>query len=174
MKETLSATEIMQKKDKIKFRNLYCYHMEKIKNSHLQKKTSQNKVNEVFSLHSKMVKTLDPKTLTQKLSEIVKVKNIGKKLDEIIEDKITLDESESEKEKDVVNNRFITDYQTNFVQPGNVKKRTATEIIGVKAESSKKQVQKQEDAEILLKLRDEVETLTKRSEFYNSDKENQM
>ena len=74
----------------------------------------------------------------------------------------------------MVNNRFITDYQTNFVQPENVKKRTATEIIGVKAEIPKKKVEKQEDAEILLKLKDEVETLTKRSDFYNSDKENQM
>lgn len=78
MTETLSTTEIMQKKDKIKFRNLYCYHMEKIKNSHLDKKTLENKVNEVFSLHSKMVKSLDPKILTQKLSDLVKIENIGK------------------------------------------------------------------------------------------------
>ena len=52
--------------------------MEKIKNSHLDKKTLENKVNEVFSLHSKMVKSLDPKILTQKLSDLVKIENIGK------------------------------------------------------------------------------------------------
>lgn len=85
-----------------------------------------------------------------------------------------MDENESQKEKNVVNNRFITDYQTNFVQPKNVKKRTATEIIGVNAEISKKKIEKQEDADILLKLKEEIETLTKRSCFYNSDKENEM
>ena len=85
-----------------------------------------------------------------------------------------MDENESQKEKNVVNNRFITDYQTNFVQPKNVKKRTATEIIGVNAEISKKKIEKQEDADILLKLKEEIETLTKRSCFYNSDKENKM
>ena len=67
----------MQKGDKIKFRNLYCYHMEKIKNSHMDLKTNQNKVNEMFSLHSKMVKKLDPKELTQKLSDLVNIKNMG-------------------------------------------------------------------------------------------------
>ena len=72
-----------------------------------------------------------------------------------------MDENESQKEKNVVNNRFITDYQTNFVQPKNVKKRTATEIIGVNAEISKKKIEKQEDADILLKLKEEIETLTK-------------
>ena len=85
-----------------------------------------------------------------------------------------MDESECEKERNIVNNRFISDYQTNFVQPGNVKKRTATEIIGVNTEISKKKIKKQEDVEILLKLKDEVENLTKRSQFYNSDKENEM
>ena len=78
MQDTLNATDIIQKGDRIKFRNLYCYHMEKIKNSHLDKKTSQNKVNEVFSLHSKLTKKLDPKTLTQKLCDLVNTKNIGK------------------------------------------------------------------------------------------------
>ena len=85
-----------------------------------------------------------------------------------------MDENESEKEKNVVNNRFITDYQTNFVQPKNVKKRTATEIIGGKTEICKQEVTKEEDVELLSKLRQEVETLTKRSCFYNSDKENQV
>jgi len=73
-----------------------------------------------------------------------------------------------------VNNRFITDYQTNFVHPSNVKKRTATEIIGVDTATSKKPVEKEEDVELLSKLKDEVECLTKRSCFYNSDKENEM
>lgn len=78
MKDTLNSTNIIQKGDKIKFRNLYCYHMEKIKNSHLEQKNNQNKVNEMFSLHSKMVKTYDPKQLTKKLCELVNVKNMGK------------------------------------------------------------------------------------------------
>ena len=77
MKETLKTTEIMQKDDKIKFRNLYCYHMEKIKNSHLAQKCCQNKVNEVFSMHSKLVKKLDPQTLTKKLCDLVNTKKIG-------------------------------------------------------------------------------------------------
>lgn len=85
-----------------------------------------------------------------------------------------MDENESEKEKNIVNNRFITDYQTNFVQPENVKKRTATEIIGVNTQTPKKEVKKEEDMELLGKLKDEVESLTKRSCFYNSDKENEM
>ena len=178
MKETLNTTDILQKGDKIKFRNLYCYHMEKIKNSHLEQKVCQNKVNEVFSMHSKLVKKLDPKTLTKKLCDLVNTKNIGKEFsDKIISnvlDDITMDESDTDKERNVVNNRFITDYQTNFVQPENVKKRTATEIIGVNAEIKKKQVEKEEDAQLLLKLKDEVEMLTKRSHFYNSDKENEM
>lgn len=77
MEDTLNATDIIQKGHKIKFRNLYCYHMEKIKNSHLGEKGCQNKVNQVFSLHSKLAKKLDPKTLTQKLSDLVNTDNIG-------------------------------------------------------------------------------------------------
>lgn len=73
-----------------------------------------------------------------------------------------------------MNNRFISDYQTNFVHPLNVKKRTATEIIGVNTEASKKQVDKEADADILIKLKHEVENLRKRSRFGASDKENQV
>ena len=80
MKDTLHSTNIIQPGDKIKFRNLYCYHMEKIKNCHLEQKDNQNKVNEMFALHSKMVKTFDPKELTQKLTELVNVDNMGRRL----------------------------------------------------------------------------------------------
>ena len=77
MKDTLNSTNIIQQGDKIKFRNLYCYHMEKIKNCHLEQKDNQNKVNEMFALHSKMVKTLNPKELTRKLCELVNMENMG-------------------------------------------------------------------------------------------------
>ena len=55
-----------------------------------------------------------------------------------------------------------------------MKKRTATEIIGVDTTTAKKSVEKEEDVELLSKLKHEVESLTKRSCFYSSDKENEM
>lgn len=92
----------------------------------------------------------------------------------LTEDEVKVDETQGERERNIVNNRFISDYQTNFVHPQNVKKRTATEIIGVNTETSKKQIQCEADAELLIKLKNEVEVLRKRSHFGKSDKENQM
>lgn len=170
MAETLGATEIIQKGDRVKFRNLYYYHVEKIKNAHLAREGSQNKVNEVFSLTSKLAKQLDPKTLTQKLGELVETANAGGLKRGLA---ASQEEELRDRERETVNNRFISDYQTNFVQPKRVKKRTATEIIGVDTETPKRSVDCPRDAEILLQLKGEVACLRKRSRPDACDKENQ-
>ena len=71
MKQKLNETNIIQG-DNIKYRNLYLYNMEKLKNSHLNKKENQNKVNDLFSTNSTLIKTIDPNTLTKYFQNMVK------------------------------------------------------------------------------------------------------
>lgn len=79
--------------------------------------------------------------------------------------------SELEKEKNIINNRFITENRFNYVTPHDVQKRTAAEIIGIDNSLKIKTVDNKEDIELLKKLQDDI-CLDKRSQFTSSDKEN--
>lgn len=83
------------------------------------------------------------------------------------------DEDEDEKEKRLINNRFITENRYNFVPPYDIIKRTAAEIIGIDNSIKIKPVENETDKALLLKLQDNIE-LDKRSQFTSSDKENNM
>lgn len=87
---------------------------------------------------------------------------------------LSLPNSELEAEKDIINNRFISDYQNHYVDQNNVKKRTAAEIIGFNETKEVMEVTDEKDKELLQKLNEDPEVLKKRSELYNSDKENKM
>lgn len=87
---------------------------------------------------------------------------------------LSLPSQDSENEKDIINNRFISDYQNHYVDQNNVKKRTAAEIIGINEAREPVEVTDQADKVLLEKLKNDPEVLKKRDELYNSDKENKM
>lgn len=77
MTNTLKETNLIHG-DKVKFRNVYYYNMEKIKNSHLNGKENQNKVNDMFSLKSMLNDTVDINILTNNLKDMIKNQELGK------------------------------------------------------------------------------------------------
>lgn len=72
----LTETNTIQN-DNIKYRNVFLYNIEKIKNAHLENKPDHNKVNDLFSMTGSLKKTIDPKTLTNHLQKMLCESKLG-------------------------------------------------------------------------------------------------